>query len=217
MTRKLLLIGCHDTDVNAVRSLLGLLAAYLREPWRVVLEGEYDLGIVRLTDAETRLAPAPPGSPPLIPCMMHPRRHPGTALNHPFRAADLLTTLNEFSDRLGTRRAAMASVASGRIGDDAVLELSHWPVDFLQWSPEHRRIAAALARGAQPVASLAPYAGVSKTQVVSFARLGGEGGFVIAHLRASGEGSSLRPSTTARVATLYTSFVARVRERLGLA
>lgn len=209
MTKKVLLQHCNESDVNAVRSLLGLLAAYLREPWIVVLEGAHDLALVRLADGETRVPIPATGAPTPIPCVQHPRRYAGHAINHPFRAADLLTVLNEHSER--ARTSAATPAANARVASDAALELLHWPADFVRWPAPFRRMAAALTCAARPASALAAATGCTARQVQAFARAGIDAGFVVARSLADGEVvTRVEPSG---VAGLYS----RVRARMGLA
>lgn len=139
-------LACHqflDKDVEALRSLLGLLDKYLRRRWEVVewIDASADAILVNLD--HPRSEPAPTG-PYRIGCAAKPSLRSGGCIHRPLRAAEVLAVLNEITQ---ARQASPSSV-----DETCPHRLLAWPSDLDVWPHDARRVMAAIT--ARPASAL---------------------------------------------------------------
>lgn len=157
-------IRCHGfprEDVDALRSLLGLLRDYLRQPCLVVDDEPSDLVFVDLDHAVGE-PDATPGAR-VVGCAVKPRLRARGTIHRPFRAAEVLAVLSELTAG-GTDVAA--GTAAGE-GGEWRYRLRLWPLGFEQWPRESWKVMAAIARRHCSVPEIAARTGLAPSEIAA--------------------------------------------------
>jgi len=136
-------IACHQfsqAEVEALRSLLGLLATYLRHPWEVGVDATAAAIVLVNLDHPEPTPVLAPGR--LVGCAVKPRLKPAGCIHRPLRAAEILALLSE---------PVAASAPRGTAESEPVhaarrYRLSAWPLDFTSWSRDAWRVLGAMTR-----------------------------------------------------------------------
>lgn len=140
--RRVACIRFSADEVNALRSLLGLLDPYLRQDWEITDPDQADLVLARVDDVDDAGGIA--GDKPLVGCARRPREHASPSIHRPLRASEILTVLNEFGepDEDGDDAAMPEDTRA-----DAPWRLTFWPLDYEAYPPAwHQALAALTAR-----------------------------------------------------------------------
>lgn len=141
-------------EVASLRSLLSLLAPYLKSDWQVVEDGDADVVLMRLD------APRPTtesGNSRRVACVRRPRDAQGPAIHRPLRAAEILALLNEMEASENAARAALEI--------ERAVVLAYWPTEFEEWPPAWTRVLASIVRTPRSAAQICAATGVNKIEV----------------------------------------------------
>jgi DNA-binding transcriptional ArsR family regulator len=148
-------------ELDALRSLLGLLQPYLRQPWEISDAATADVVLVNL-DQPGGVARVTGAN--VVGCAQRPRLHPAGTVHRPLRVPELLALLTDVGER--TPQAPGAAQAS-----EPAIEwrygLRSWPLDFLDWPRPAWRVLAILTRARHSVGEIAERAGLSPSEVES--------------------------------------------------
>jgi hypothetical protein len=138
----------QEEERASLRSLLKLLAPYLRSSWELIDGEAGDLHLFRLDGGAVR---PPSNARRWRGCALHPRTFGSGVLHRPLRAAELLTLLNE------TSAEASASPAASREAEAAStsFRLLCWPLDFEQGPMLRIHLLAALTGSPGSIEELA--------------------------------------------------------------
>ncbi len=159
-------IRCHRfsrEDVDGLRSLLGLLGSYLKQPCTVIDAGPADLVFVNLDDPA---AGAEASDACVVGCALKPRLKAAGSIHRPFRAAEVLAVLSE---------VAVSSDSEGRDGledegNEWRYRLRCWPVEFAHWSRESWRVMATITRRHCSLHEIATRTGLARNEVAGVLR-----------------------------------------------
>lgn len=150
-------VGFALNEVDALRSLLGLLAPYVKRPCLVVDEIDADLTLVNL-DAVPRRPAA--GSVParVVGCALRPRDHDKGTIYRPLRASQVLAVLSD-----------AATSGGGEPADERTIlwrfRLHGWPLDFSALPHRWWRIYASMADEARSVAEISAHTELAAGEV----------------------------------------------------
>lgn len=164
-------VGFARNEVDALRSLLGLLAPYVKRRCLVVDENEADLTLVNLDSAPLPSATA--AAAPVVGCALRPREHAKGTIHRPLRAAQVLAVLSE-----------IAAAGDGRQepAEDPTLlwrfRLHGWPLDFAALPRSWWRIYASLAGETRSVAEISTHVGLVAGEVERAVRMLGQRGLI---------------------------------------
>ncbi len=156
VTRRLATLGFEPHELASLRSLLNLLATYLRDQWEVADASVADVVLVR-ADEGGDAASAPPGAI-VVPCARKPRALGGNAIHRPLRTYELLKVLNELAE------APEAPRVEAFVGENLVA-LSHWPLEFTQWRESWIAVLAAISAAPRAPSEVASLTGVAIDEV----------------------------------------------------
>lgn len=140
-------------EVDALRSLVGLLRPYLKQPWVVVGErSSGDLHFVNL-DMDSDGAAAAGHARRIVGCSLRPRIHPKGTIHRPLRVPEVLAVLSEAS--AGVRIDAPDARESH--GIEWSFRLRAWPTDFEQLPRAWWRVLACAMYEPRRAAEIAAY------------------------------------------------------------
>ena len=126
-------------EVASLRSLLSLLAPYLKAEWQVVDGDDADLVLVRLDAPAQTIERNVRGGPRAIACVRRPREALVPAIHRPLRAYEILTVLNEAGRSVQPQPSVLQ--------EGQVAALAYWPIEFEDWPSAWSRVLAAIAGG----------------------------------------------------------------------
>lgn len=137
-------LACHqfaESEVEALRSLLRLLAPHLRRPCDVVPASADGVALL-LVNLDHPEPQPPPLGPRCVGCAVKPRLKPVGCIHRPLRAAELLALLSEAAP------APTPALPIAAAPDVPALHfrLRAWPLDLTDWSPRHWRALATITR-----------------------------------------------------------------------
>lgn len=158
--RTTLLIACANfsqAELDALRSLLGLVRPYLRQHWEITPASEAD---VVLCNVDQPGAVKPRGGH-VVGCAQKPRLHPAGTIHRPLRVPELLAVLTEAGARVPA--APLEELAEG--GVEWSHSLHAWPLDFESWPRPWWRVLALLSRGRHRVPEIAERTGLAVAEV----------------------------------------------------
>lgn len=145
-------------EVDALRSLLGLLRPYLKTDWRVV-SGCADVYFVNL-DTEPCELPDTAGSL-VVGCALRPREHRKNTIHRPLRTSAVLAVLSQFAED-----SSAAPVRATRAqGVEWSYRLRAWPLEFCEWPREWGRILATIARQPRTLSEIATRTDLAQAEV----------------------------------------------------
>lgn len=140
LQRRVACVEFGADDINALRSLLGLLDPYLKHAWAVGNAEQADLLLVRLDGAHS--PPAWPDGRTTVGVARRPREHPSPTIHRPLRASEILAVLNEAEEAVV---ADVSPPAAEPAPDAQAWRLDFWPLDFETCPRPWRRVMAALS------------------------------------------------------------------------
>lgn len=145
----------HADELDALRSILGLLKPYLKHPWQVGAEtadasAPPDLYLINL-DQPGAPARLPDDAPHLVGCSSRPRHHAPGTLHRPLRPPQILALLSDAGSRArGERRYADAAASL-----EWSYRLAAWPRDLGDWPRDWWRVMASIAAEPLPLSRIA--------------------------------------------------------------
>lgn len=160
---KPLSIACPNftrEEVDALRSLLGLLRPYLKRPWAVATDGPADVYFLNL-DLDPGELPERCPDTRVVGCARQPRLHRKGTLHRPLRVSEVLAVLSEMPAGAATR----SSNRHEPHGVEWRYRLRAWPLEFDQWPREWCRILADITRQARPLAEIAARVDLAPSEV----------------------------------------------------
>lgn len=156
-------IACVDLgpdEINSLRSLLGLLAPYLKHAWEVGPVDRADLVLVK-RDSDDAPSPVPEGVT-IIGCARRPRQHASPTIHRPLRASEVLAVLNEFEEDADHQ----AGVPTPPPAPSAqAWRLAYWPLDFETFPSTWWRVLAALSGQARTRDELVRCTGLARGEI----------------------------------------------------
>lgn len=162
LRRRIACVHFSEDDLNALRSLLGLLDPYLKQEWEVCAPGEADLVLARLDQAD--VTPDTPADKPVIACVRRPRQHASPAVHRPLRASEILTVLNEFDEPAADAAATPSPAQTGATAVQA-WRLGFWPAEFETFPPAWRQVMAALSARSMTLEELIRRTSVKRSEI----------------------------------------------------
>lgn len=160
---KPLRIACPNftrAEVDALRSLVGLLRPYLKGSWVVAPDGPGDVYFLNL-DVDPGELPECSADTRIVGCALRPRMHRKGALHRPLRVSEVLAVLSEMSAEVQTARTDRREPH----GIEWRFRLRAWPLEFDQWPREWCRILADITRHARSLAEIASRVDLAPAEV----------------------------------------------------
>lgn len=160
---KPLSIACPNftrEEVDALRSLLGLLRPYLKRPWAVATDGPADVYFLNLDLDPGELPECGPDTR-VVGCARQPRMHRKGTLHRPLRVSEVLAVLSEMP-------VGMATSSRGKHEPHGVewrFRLRAWPLEFDQWPREWCRILADITRQPRSLVEIASRVELPQSEV----------------------------------------------------
>jgi hypothetical protein len=148
----------HD-EVDALRSLVGLLRPYLKHAWLVEEGDRGEVCFVNL-DAATARLPVAHGMR-VVGCSLRPRLHAQGTLHRPLRVPEILAVLSD----VATAHAAEGTSASATQDITYRYRLRAWPIGFERWQKPWWFVLAAIAHAEHTVEEIAERTGVPMRDV----------------------------------------------------
>lgn len=153
-----------EDDVNALRSLLGLLDPYLKQEWEVAAPERAHLVLARVDNADDGIDAF--GGTPVIACVRRPRQLDAPAIHRPLRASEILTVLNEYGETAADVAASPSpSPAQAGKGAARAWRLGFWPLEFETLPPAWRQVMAALSARSMTREQLALCTGIEGSEI----------------------------------------------------
>lgn len=143
----------HD-EVDALRSLVGLLRPYLKHVWLVEEGDRGDVCFVNLDSADSRI-PATDDQR-VIGCSLRPRLHAQGTIHRPLRVPEMLAVLSD----VATAHAAERTSTSAAQDLTYRYRLRAWPIGFERWQKPWWFVLAAIAQAEHTVEEIAERTGV---------------------------------------------------------
>lgn len=200
-------LACHQflaTDVEVLRSLLGLLDPYLRSHWRIVERVGAGVDLVLVNLDHPHPVPPPQGLP-RVDCTARVREHRGRCIHRPLRASEVLAVLNGAGEQAGIGVA---------VPDGTAVRLRAWPPDPAAWEAEALQVMAALTSRIATPAQIAGLTGLGLLRVHGILARLHHAGLVDGE---AGAGVAVREPAVAAVRTgRWRALAQRVGQLLGL-
>lgn len=143
---KIVCLNFTRDEVDALRSLLGLLRSYLKQPWVVATEPPGDLYFLNL-DASTGVFPAHDPTMRIVGCALRPRMQRKGTLHRPLRVAEVLAILTDLSGEY-------SGISVGAERMEWRFRLRAWPLELEHWPAESARVLAYISTHARSVAQI---------------------------------------------------------------
>lgn len=147
-------------ELDALRSLMGLLQPYLNQPWEITDAARAEVVLVNLDHPGDFSLP---NGTTVVGCAQRPRLHPAGTLHRPLRVPEMLALLTDVGAR--TQHRAPQHAESGEPAIEWRYGLRSWPLDFLQWPKPAWRVLAIITRARHSASEIAERAGLSLSEV----------------------------------------------------
>jgi hypothetical protein len=148
-----------NDEVDALRSLVGLLRPYLKHVWLVEESDRGDVCFVNLDAAATHLPIA--HDMRVVGCSLRPRLHAQGTIHRPLRVPEILAVLSD----VATARAGEGTSASATQDITYRYRLRAWPIGFERWQKPWWFVLAAIAHAEHTVEEIAERTGVPMRDV----------------------------------------------------
>lgn len=165
-------ISCDNftrEEVDALKSLIGLLKPYLKRPFTVVGDAAADVRFVNLDAGRTTTSFDAASPMNIVRCAARPRMHGAGTLHLPWRVSEVLAVLSEASSEADAGR--LGDSASAQMGVEWSFRLRAWPLNFERLPKACWSVLATMLRKPLTVAQIAARTGLEAMEVGGYLEL----------------------------------------------
>lgn len=164
-------------EVDALKSLVGLLEPYLKRP--VAVDGGA-VGDVRFVNLDVGNVAEAEASGRVIGCAARPRTHRSGTIHLPWRVSEVLAVLSEAASSadsaVSARRGTQTQAWESEQGVKWSFRLRAWPLDFDRLPKNAWRVLAAIMRQPLVVPDICARTGLASSEVEQYLHLISEQG-----------------------------------------